>query len=72
MIATGSEGLPIARTIPPDSADQVSPMTVQDGLQAMTLQELKDKKPADLLAFAEELEIENATPCASRTCCSPS
>jgi transcription termination factor Rho len=36
-------------------------MTVQDGLQAMKLQELKNKKPADLLAFAEELEIENAS-----------
>src|SRR6201747_479552 len=36
-------------------------MTVQDGLQAMKLQDLKDKKPADLLAFAEELEIENAS-----------
>ena len=32
-------------------------MTVQDGLQAMKLQDLKNKKPADLLAFAEELEI---------------
>src|SRR3954469_7578612 len=38
-----------------------SPMTVQDGLQAMKLQDLKNKKPADLLAFAEELEIENAS-----------
>ncbi|MBV9550404.1 MAG: transcription termination factor Rho [Alphaproteobacteria bacterium] len=27
----------------------------------MKLQDLKDKKPADLLAFAEELEIENAS-----------
>src|SRR6266705_6557502 len=36
-------------------------MTVQEGLQAMKLQELKNKKPADLLAFAEELEIENAS-----------
>jgi transcription termination factor Rho len=36
-------------------------MTVQDGLQTMKLQDLKDKKPADLLAFAEELEIENAS-----------
>ena len=36
-------------------------MTVQDGLQAMKLQDLKDKKPADLLAFAEELEVENAS-----------
>ena len=36
-------------------------MTVQSGLQAMKLQDLKSKKPADLLAFAEELEIENAS-----------
>jgi transcription termination factor Rho len=36
-------------------------MTLQDGLQVMKLQELKNKKPADLLAFAEELEIENAS-----------
>ena len=27
----------------------------------MNLQELKNKSPADLLAFAEELEIENAS-----------
>ena len=36
-------------------------MTVQDGLQTMKLQDLKDKKPADLLSFAEELEVENAS-----------
>jgi transcription termination factor Rho len=36
-------------------------MTVQDGLQAMKLQELKSKAPTDLLAFAEDLEIENAS-----------
>jgi transcription termination factor Rho len=36
-------------------------MTVQEGLQAMKLQDLKNKKPADLLAFAEDLEIENAS-----------
>jgi transcription termination factor Rho len=36
-------------------------MTVQNGLQAMKLQELKAKTPTDLLAFAEELEIENAS-----------
>ena len=36
-------------------------MTLQDGLQVMKLQELKNKKPADLLSFAEELEIENAS-----------
>src|SRR3569832_1717867 len=36
-------------------------MTVQDGLQAMKLQDLKDNSPTDLLEFAEELEIENAS-----------
>jgi transcription termination factor Rho len=36
-------------------------MTVQEGLQTMKLQDLKNKKPADLLAFAEDLEIENAS-----------
>ncbi|MDB5495737.1 MAG: rho [Phenylobacterium sp.] len=30
------------------------------GLTGMSLQELKDKSPADLLSFAEQLEIENA------------
>ncbi|MFI4973772.1 MAG: transcription termination factor Rho [Caulobacterales bacterium] len=30
------------------------------GLSRMSLQELKEKSPADLLAFAEQLEIENA------------
>jgi transcription termination factor Rho len=36
-------------------------MTIQDGLQAMKLKELKSKSPTDLLAFAEELGIENAS-----------
>jgi transcription termination factor Rho len=36
-------------------------MTVQSRLQAMKLQDLKSKTPTDLLAFAEELEIENAS-----------
>jgi transcription termination factor Rho len=36
-------------------------MTVQAGLQAMKLQDLKSKAPTDLLAFAEDLEIENAS-----------
>ena len=36
-------------------------MTVQNGLQAMKLQDLKAKTPTDLLSFAEELEIENAS-----------
>ena len=36
-------------------------MTVQAGLQAMKLQDLKAKKPNELLEFAEELEVENAS-----------
>jgi transcription termination factor Rho len=36
-------------------------MTIQSGLQAMKLQDLKAKKPNELLEFAEELEIENAS-----------
>jgi transcription termination factor Rho len=36
-------------------------MTIQAGLQAMKLKDLKSKSPTDLLAFAEELEIENAS-----------
>src|SRR5476649_2942114 len=36
-------------------------MTLQTGLQAMKLQDLKTKTPTDLLAFADDLEIENAS-----------
>ena len=36
-------------------------MPVKAGLEAMKLQELKAKSPTDLLAFAEDLEIENAS-----------
>jgi transcription termination factor Rho len=37
------------------------PMTIQSGLQAMKLRDLKIKKPNELLEFAEGLEIENAS-----------
>src|SRR6201996_2139710 len=53
--------LPVHRNQFPHSRPGTYPMTVQDGLQAMKLQDLKNKNPADLLAFAEELEIENAS-----------
>src|SRR5438045_8924405 len=36
-------------------------MTIQSGLQAMKLRDLKIKKPNELLEFAEELEVENAS-----------
>jgi len=36
-------------------------MTIQSGLQQIKLQDLKSKSPTDLLAFAEELDIENAS-----------
>ena len=31
------------------------------GVERMTLQELKEKKPTELLSLAESLEIENAS-----------
>jgi transcription termination factor Rho len=41
--------------------DDEGPSPVETlGLQRMSLQELKEKSPTDLLAFAEALEIENA------------
>ena len=39
---------------------EVSQAIAAMGLTRMSLQDLKDKSPADLLAFAETLEIENA------------
>src|SRR5882724_3049012 len=39
---------------------EASKAIAQLGLTRMTLQELKEKSPADLVAFAEQLEIENA------------
>jgi transcription termination factor Rho len=43
-----------------DAEDEGPSPAEQLGLKAMSLQELKDKTPTDLLAFAEQLEIENA------------
>src|SRR5437588_5912671 len=39
----------------------IASMTIQSGLQAMKLRDLKIKKPNELLEFAEELEVENAS-----------
>ena len=44
----------------PEEPSEVSQAIAAMGLTRMSLQELKDKSPADLLAFAETLEIENA------------
>ena len=41
---------------PSEAAKAIAAM----GLSQMSLQELKDKSPADLLAFAEKMEVENA------------
>jgi transcription termination factor Rho len=60
MIASGANAFRSSNPLPHDHLG-TDPMTVQEGLQAMKLQDLKNKKPADLLAFAEELEIENAS-----------
>ena len=43
-----------------DEPTEASKAIAALGLTRMSLQELKDKPPVDLLAFAEQLEIENA------------
>src|SRR3954469_17426286 len=43
-----------------EEPSEVSAAIAAMGLTRMSLQELKDKSPADLLTFAETLEIENA------------
>src|SRR5689334_3726949 len=43
-----------------DDSSELSASIAAMGLTRMSLQELKDKSPADLLSFAEQLEIENA------------
>jgi transcription termination factor Rho len=50
-----------AEQLPEGYVPGAIPMTVQSGLQAMKLQDLKTKSPTDLLSFAEDLEIENAS-----------
>jgi len=44
----------------PEEPSEVGVAIAAMGLTRMSLQELKDKSPADLLSFAETLEIENA------------
>ena len=44
----------------PEEPSEVANTIAKMGLKRMSLQELKDKAPADLLAFAELFEIENA------------
>src|SRR3954462_5830920 len=44
----------------PEEPSEASKAIAAMGLTRMSLQELKDKSPADLLSFAEKLEIESA------------
>jgi transcription termination factor Rho len=44
----------------PEEPSEAGQAIAAMGLTRMSLQELKDKSPADLLSFAEQLEIENA------------
>lgn len=44
----------------PEEPSQAAKAIAAMGLTRMSLQELKDKSPADLLAFAEQLEVESA------------
>ena len=43
-----------------DDDSEISAAVAAMGLKTMSLQELKEKSPADLLAFAETFEVENA------------
>jgi transcription termination factor Rho len=52
------EAAPAERVEGPDEATPAS--TIAATLPRMSLQELKEKSPTDLLAFAESLEVENA------------
>jgi len=49
-----------AATVEDDEPNEAAQAIAAMGLTRMSLQELKDKSPADLLSFAETLEIENA------------
>jgi len=50
--------MPDESVLDPETALNAAPVS---GLQRMSLQELKDKPPSDLVAFAESLEVENAS-----------
>jgi transcription termination factor Rho len=50
--------MPDESVLDPETTFNAAPVS---GLQRMSLQELKDKPPSDLVAFAESLEVENAS-----------
>jgi transcription termination factor Rho len=50
--------MPDESVLDPETTLNAAPVS---GLQRMSLQELKDKPPSDLVAFAESLEVENAS-----------
>jgi transcription termination factor Rho len=58
-IAAGTEAVAAADGAAVEAGSEQS-LAASLGVTRMSLQELKEKSPADLLAFAESLEIENA------------
>jgi transcription termination factor Rho len=60
MDAVEAKALDAALDADHDDPTEASKAIAALGLTRMSLQELKDKPPVDLLAFAEQLEIENA------------
>ena len=60
MDAVEAKTLDAAMDADHDDPTEASKAIAALGLTRMSLQELKDKPPVDLLAFAEQLEIENA------------
>jgi transcription termination factor Rho len=55
-----AEAVPDEADAGPEEPSEVSQAIAAMGLTRISLQELKEKSPADLLSFAETLEIENA------------
>ncbi|MBX3485292.1 transcription termination factor Rho [Phenylobacterium sp.] len=58
--AEGADVAAEAEDDEPEEPSQASKAIAAMGLTRMSLQELKDKSPADLLALAEQLEVESA------------
>ncbi len=55
--------MPDESVLDPDNTQPLDGLTTApvSGVQRVSLQELKDKPPSDLVAFAESLEVENAS-----------
>ena len=60
VVDTTAEAATEAEAEGDDDGSGIAEAVAALGLKSMSLQELKEKSPADLLAFAETFEVENA------------